>query len=297
MKKKYFQITNKSLADLKVKSLKELWTLVQSKGYEGLSLVFDTEFKKAEDSENKFHAVFSTAKEDRHGDIVVQNFEVANFKKNPVFIDSHNYDGIEHIIGKVQNINSKSGKLEGDIIFAREENPKGELAFKMASGGFLGATSIGFIPLEFDKDFKILKSELLEISAVSVPANAQSLFTKKYDESKDNDEAGDGPDISNTEGQNGYGAPDGGDIDKDKQKKNKNKGGEPRDPQPVPAHRKTKTKKTKIKTKSSNDILKLINKAANAISENTVETRSESVTVERNRLINKAVRKLLKLKR
>jgi hypothetical protein len=59
------------------------------------------------------------------------------------------------------------------------DNPKGMLAYNLASKGFLNATSVGFIPQDFSDDGKILKSELLEDSAVSVPANQEALFEKK----------------------------------------------------------------------------------------------------------------------
>lgn len=177
MKKKFYQITNKSFDELKVKTHEELWKKVK-KDHQGLCACVATVFTKAEDSENKFSVIMSTSTEDRHGDIVEQNWDLKNFKKNPVFLDSHNYDSIEHIIGKVTKIKVKDGKLQGEIEFALD-NPKGQLAYKLAAGGFLNATSVGFIPMEFDKDGRILKSELLEDSAVSVPAQAEALFEKK----------------------------------------------------------------------------------------------------------------------
>lgn len=122
--------------------------------------------------------MFSSDNEDRHGDVVHQDFDLKAFKKNPVFLDSHNYGSIERIIGRVNKLSTKTGKLEGDIEFAME-NPIGALAAYLADGGFLNTTSIGFIPREFNDKGEILKSELLEISAVSVPANADALFEKQ----------------------------------------------------------------------------------------------------------------------
>jgi len=178
MKKKFYQITNKSLIDLKVKNQKELWEKVKGK-HIGLCACVKTEYIKKEDSDNSFSVIMSTSNTDRHMDVVEQNWDLKNFKKNPVFLDSHNYDSIEHIIGKVKKIKIVEGKLKGEIEFMLD-NPKGLLAYKMALGGFLNATSVGFIPMEFDeKTGAIIKSELLENSAVSVPANAEALFEKK----------------------------------------------------------------------------------------------------------------------
>jgi len=174
--KTFYQLQNKSFSDLGVKTYKELWEKVSTE-YRGLSACVHTEFKQAGDNENKFNVIMSTATEDRHGDIVEQNWDLKSFKKNPVFLDSHNYSSIEHIIGKVNKIKVKDGKLQGEIEF-NLHNPKGVMAFNMALNGFLNATSVGFIPKDFDGEGKIVKSELLEDSAVSVPANAEALFEK-----------------------------------------------------------------------------------------------------------------------
>lgn len=172
---KFFKLNNiKSLNELDAKNLKELWSKIE-KDYDGIAMDFGTEFKKLED--NSFNAIFSTDTEDRDGDIIYQDFELKNFKKNPVFLDSHRYDSIERIIGKVKNIKISEGKLQGTVMFAID-NPKGLLAAKLADKGFLNATSIGFIPKQFDDKGNILKAEILEISAVGVPSNPQALFEK-----------------------------------------------------------------------------------------------------------------------
>lgn len=171
---KYFKLTNKSFDDLGVKNYQELWQKVGS-DYKGLSLDVNTSITKSAD--NKFHAVFSSAMEDRHGDIVHQNFDLKWFKQNPVFLDSHNYGTIAAILGKISGTRVKDGLLQGDIEFALD-NPLGLLAMKLASGGFLNATSIGFIPRAFNDDGSISKSELLEVSAVSVPAQPMALLEK-----------------------------------------------------------------------------------------------------------------------
>jgi HK97 family phage prohead protease len=141
------------------------------------------EFVKAEGSDNKFQVTMSTASEDRHGDIVEQNWDLKAFKKNNVLVDSHNYESIDFIIGRVLNPKVKDNKLVGEIEFALD-NPRGLMAYKLALGGFLNATSVGFIPLEFNDEGNISKSELLELSAVSVPANAEALIAKHEKDEK-----------------------------------------------------------------------------------------------------------------
>ncbi len=177
--KKFLHINTKTLEDYEVPNVKSLWEKVKGE-YQGLSMDVETTYTKSADSKT-FDVIFSTADEDRHGDIVYQDFDLKFFKKNPVFLDSHNYDSIEHIIGKVKNVSVDGGKLKGQVEFAMM-NPKGVLAEAMATAGFLNATSVGFIPKQFDDKGNIVKSELLEVSAVAVPANARALFEKMAEE-------------------------------------------------------------------------------------------------------------------
>lgn len=182
--KKFYQVNSKSFKELGVKTYKDLWKKVKGE-YKGFRKSFDTEFIKAEGSDNKFEVTMSTANEDRHGDIVEQNWDLKAFKKNNVLVDSHNYESIDFIIGRVMNPKVKDNQLVGEIEFALD-NPRGLMAYKLALGGFLNATSVGFIPMEFNEEGNISKSELLELSAVSVPANAEALISKhEKDEKKE----------------------------------------------------------------------------------------------------------------
>ena len=127
------------------------------------------------------NGVFSTEDEDRHGEIVYQNWDLKNFKKNPVILNSHNYGDITEILGKATEITNDKDtkKLTGSIQFAVSQNPKAKIAFDLYAGGFASAFSVGFMPKEFNDKGDILKAELLEISLVSVPANAMALAKAK----------------------------------------------------------------------------------------------------------------------
>ncbi len=193
--KKYFQLREKSLTDLGVVSQKELWEKIKSEGYEGLMAEYKTVFTKA-DKPNTYHFIFSTADRDRHDDIVLQNWDLKSFKKNPVLLDSHNYGSIFNVLGKVIKIEVKDGVLQGDVVF----NPhtlEGKVAELMVEDEFISATSVGFMPLDFGKKGEIIKSELLEQSLVSVPANAKALREKQYEEDNEDveevDESADEP--------------------------------------------------------------------------------------------------------
>jgi len=155
--------------------------------------------------------VASTQDPDRHGDVVVQSgVQLDNFLLNPVILNSHRYNDIIDVIARAENIETKGkgakSKLEMDWIFAVEQNPKAKIAFDLYEGKFLNASSIGFIPKKFkqNKDgttdyYTITEWELLEVSAVSVPANARALAKQKGIEVDDYDEDEDEEDILDEE--------------------------------------------------------------------------------------------------
>lgn len=124
-------------------------------------------------------AIFSTADEDRHGDVVEQNWDLINYKRNPVILNSHNYGDATEVIGRAEDVAVIDGKLQGKIIFAVDANPKAKIIFDLYADGFLNAFSVGFMAKKFDDTGRILESELLEVSAVSVPANARALAKQK----------------------------------------------------------------------------------------------------------------------
>lgn len=132
-------------------------------------------------------AIFSTADVDRHGDKVMQDgWDLSMFKKNPVILNSHNYNDATEVIGSAENIRVESNKLQSSVRFAVNENPKAKIIFDLYANDFLHAFSVGFIVQEFkqNKDgttdyYTIVKAELLEVSAVSVPANARALAKAK----------------------------------------------------------------------------------------------------------------------
>ncbi|MCX6785929.1 MAG: HK97 family phage prohead protease [Candidatus Komeilibacteria bacterium] len=314
--RKFYQLSTKSFSELKVKTYKDLWDKIQEKGFEGFTLPVFTIFQKAEGVDNLFHAIFSTAAEDRHGDVVEQNWDLKSYKNNPVLLDSHNYDSIEHIIGGIKNIKVKDDKLQGDVYFALE-SPKGMLAYKLRLAGLLNTLSVGFIPKEFSDDgMSIVKSELLEISAVPVPANPEALFEKNYDKSKGNE------DPENPEGDeppapgNGDGGEAGGKNNNDAGEQNggEQNNGQPGDQQPTNQGGENSPTGTAEPVKSNP--LKTINSAANLIIEKrcgalarinkaidvigavtvTGEDPATATKIATNRTINQAIRKLLKLK-
>ncbi len=114
---------------------------------------------------------------DRYEEVIkIDGWQLENFRMNPVVPDCHDYSSIAKIIGRCPSVEVKDGQLINRIEFCTD-NPLGNLAYKMARGGFIKSESVGFIPIEWTYGGKgepyrtYTKQELLEISLVVVPAN------------------------------------------------------------------------------------------------------------------------------
>lgn len=135
--------------------------------------------------------VASTQDVDRHGDTVMQaGWDLTHFEKNPVILNSHKYNDATEVIARAENVRiegkGKRAKLIMEWVFAVAENPKAKIIFDLYAGKFLHASSVGFKPTKFAEKpdgtrdwFVIEEAELLEVSAVSVPANAMALAKAK----------------------------------------------------------------------------------------------------------------------
>ncbi len=127
--------------------------------------------KSADDT---FTAIASSEVEDRQGEVVEQNgWDLKNFKKNPILLWMHDHT---KPLGKATRVwLDKSGKkpvlmFKGVISDATDY---GKAAKQLMEEGILSTFSVGFRPLEMDGS-TITKSELFEISLVSVPANPEA---------------------------------------------------------------------------------------------------------------------------
>ena len=134
---------------------------------------------------------------DRYQEIItVAGWKLDNYRRNPVVQNAHSYWSLADTIGKgliteVRTPSTASPFLFQRIQFAVEENPMAKVAYGLYKGGFLTAVSVGFIPLRWEDSpapsssssssssssirRKYLEQELLEVSAVSIPANPNAL--------------------------------------------------------------------------------------------------------------------------
>lgn len=123
--------------------------------------------------------VGSTEVLDRAGEIIKQDgWVLDNYKKNPAVLWAHNAGFSTQLppIGKAIKVwleGARKKKLMFSIQFDMAD-PFAADIFRKYKDGFLNAFSVGFMPMERE-DNTYTKSELLEISAVPVPANPEAL--------------------------------------------------------------------------------------------------------------------------
>lgn len=126
--------------------------------------------------------VLSTDEVDRHGDVIAASgWNLESFRKNPVFLWAHDY--ARPVIGRAVDT-----WLEPHRLLARVEFAPTGFAQEVAGlylAGYQRGVSVGFKPLRFEErrsektgallGIRFLEQELLEVSAVPVPANRSAL--------------------------------------------------------------------------------------------------------------------------
>jgi hypothetical protein len=138
--------------------------------------------------------VASTATLDRYHEVIEPaGWRLDSYRRNPVFQNAHNYGDILFTLGKALTTEVR-GVAGGQALcqriqFATDVNPVARIAYGLYKGGFLSAVSVGFIPLRWEDGGnsptgaqsgpvprrRYLEQELLEVSAVAIPANPDAL--------------------------------------------------------------------------------------------------------------------------
>lgn len=141
-----------------------------------------TKGQERQDGRKTFTFVISTESEDRHGTVIdPAGIDVEAFAANPVVLLNHDHN---FVIGRgIGKPEVKGGRLIAQMEFD-EGDPTADMIKGKVERGFMNATSIGFMVKEwtFDEEndvFKIVKSELVEFSIVSVPSNRDALVLSR----------------------------------------------------------------------------------------------------------------------
>lgn len=126
--------------------------------------------------------VISSEEVDRHGDVVLaQGWRLQAYLQNPVFLWAHDYR--LPVIGRALAVWPEPGQLLARLQFAPTDFASQVAA--LYRGGYQHGVSVGFRPLRYEErrdsrtgaflGIRFLEQELLEVSAVPVPANRRAL--------------------------------------------------------------------------------------------------------------------------
>jgi HK97 family phage prohead protease len=140
------------------------------------------EIKDINRDEQTLWAVGTTESFDRDDDIIrMDGWEIDNYLKNPVILWAHNYR--EPPIGKALQVEPQASGMWFKVQFAKTD--KAQEVFGLYADGFMRAWSVGFLPKDYDHlrddagqplgGWDYMRQELLELSAVPVPANPEAL--------------------------------------------------------------------------------------------------------------------------
>ncbi len=126
--------------------------------------------------------VISNEEVDRHGDVIMAaGWQLESYRNNPVFLWAHDY--ARPVIGRASSVWRDPGRLLTAIEFAPTEFAQ-EVA-TLYRQNYQKGVSVGFRPIRFEErrqeqtgaflGIRFLEQELLEVSAVPVPAKRAAL--------------------------------------------------------------------------------------------------------------------------
>ena len=123
----------------------------------------------------------STRLKDRMGDVIEQNWDLTHFNGNPICPFNHN---LNFVVGRWGSVGVRNDALHGHLHLA----PQGSSARideirSLVAANIIRAVSVGFRPISSeplpDGGTRFTRSELVECSLVSTPANPEALAVAK----------------------------------------------------------------------------------------------------------------------
>jgi HK97 family phage major capsid protein/HK97 family phage prohead protease len=134
--------------------------------------------------DDPFEFVMSDESVDRMGDVIEQDgWELENFRRNPIALFGHSAG---FPIGTWRDVAVEGGRLKGRLDLMPAVSDRLREIQAAVAAGVLRAVSVGFRPIDMeplegskDGGLRFTKSELVECSLVSVPANPNALSIAK----------------------------------------------------------------------------------------------------------------------
>lgn len=126
----------------------------------------------------------STEKVGRDGLVIAADgWQLDNFRANPTFLWHHDYFGSRAPIGKVTNVEVEKNRLVADVVFDQGDPFAVDVERKFREG-FMSAVSVGWDTQEIAPSngtgaARVLKAELLDISAVNIPGDPNALMERQ----------------------------------------------------------------------------------------------------------------------
>jgi HK97 family phage major capsid protein/HK97 family phage prohead protease len=126
--------------------------------------------------------IMSDGTTDRFGDVIEpKGWELGNFKKNPIALFGHDGD---FPIGNWRTVRVQENRLLGRLDLMAPVSERLQELHAAVDAGVLRAVSVGFRPIKSEpiegtRGIRFLKTELVECSLVSIPANPNALQLAK----------------------------------------------------------------------------------------------------------------------
>jgi len=151
-------------------------------------LLLTLEQKSIDDNERIITFIGSTPQLDRDKEVIpISEWNIDNYKKNPVILWAHNYSALP--IGKSLDTWIDGNRLMFKVQFASKDTYEfADTVYKLYKEKYLNAVSVGFNgSWRYDENTKVgtyTNVELYELSAVPVPANPDALVYMRGIEDK-----------------------------------------------------------------------------------------------------------------
>lgn len=139
--------------------------------------------KSAANEDGTYTFTITTPAVDRMGDSVEPlGGDFRAFKQNPVVLYGHDYSDLP--VGRVESFEVSAMGVVAKVRFASEVDEFPARVERYVAAGFLKTVSIGFRVIEMEpipegRGYRIKRWELLELSIVPVPANAEAVIAAK----------------------------------------------------------------------------------------------------------------------